>query len=403
MTLSIPSFLPPWLANTPFVSAAVVVLAVLAFFITRAYLSALLVRLLKRYGLPMGDKNDLKIVTTPLAVSAFFTLIYGAHPLPLAFGTWSSVVARFSQIGLTVAVTWALIGLVDVLSLYLEKKARSTKNKFDDVLVPLLRTSGKILVISIGVVLIGQSLAVDITGLIAGLGIGGIALALAAKDTLSNFFASITVILDRPFEIGDWVALESGVEGTVLRVGFRSTRIKTFYDSEISIPNSQLGNLHCDNYGRRKYRRFSTKIGVQYDTPPEKIEAFCEGIRNLILQCPHSRKDYFHVYLNEMGDSDLKILVYIFWEVKDWSQELTERHRFLIDVLRLAKSMGIEFAFPTQTLHLFNEEKTSRQMETIPNNFHETGQKLAQDITKRRISPLTSRSSLDEAKKPPLD
>ena len=193
----------------------------------------------------------------------------------------------------------------------------------------------------------------------------------------------------------------NGVEGTVLRVGLRSTRIKTFYDSEIAVPNNQLTNMHVDNYGRRKYRRFTTKIGLQYDTPPEKIEAFCEGIRKLILERPHTRKNYFHVYFNEMASSSLNILLYVFWEVKDWSQELTERHRLLIDILRLAKTMEVEFAFPTQTLHLFNEGP--HETKTIEHNFHEAGQKLAQEIAHKRISPLSSRSSEDEAKRPPLD
>lgn len=290
---------------------------------------------------------------------------------------------------------------MDILALYFGQLAEKTENKLDDVLVPLLRSFAKLIVFATGLLFIGHALTIDVKNIIAGLGIGGIALALAAKDTLSNFFGSVMLILDRPFEIGDWVNLENGVEGTVIQVGFRSTRIKTFYDSEIAIPNSMLGNMHVDNYGRRKYRRFSTKIGIQYDTPTEKIEAFCEGIRKLILEQPDTRKEYFHVYLNELGNSSLNILVYIFWRVPTWSCELTHRHRFLVDILRLGKDMGIEFAFPTQTLHLYNEDR--KETTPIDSDFHQQGQKIAQHIAQKRISPLRPRSSLSETKDSPLD
>lgn len=359
--------------------------------------AAVLSRLLAR----KYHSNHWRKAATPLRLTLFFTAIYYGHPWALSSEKLLSLTARLSQIGLAIGVIWLTSNLVDIFSLYLEKRARNTSNKLDDVLVPLFKSFGKLVVFFIGVVSIGHALTIDVKSMIAGLGIGGIALALAAKDTLSNLFCSVAVILDRPFEIGDWVRLEDGVEGTVMRVGFRSTRIRTFYDSEVAIPNNKMGNIYVDNYGRRKYRRFSCKLGIQYDTPPEKIEAFCEGIRKLILERPHTRKDYFHVYLNEMADSSLNILLYVFWEVVDWSQELTERHRLLVDILRLADTIGVEFAFPTQTLHLYNENKSESR--TITENFHETGQKLARDILQRRISPLTSRSSLNEIAKPPLD
>ena len=400
MKLTLLASLPTWLNNQWILLLVLLICAYLCYFITKSYLTTAVIKFFKKNAM-IYDEDQEKELMIPFGITAFFWVIFLGHSWILVSPKALQITARLSQIGLTVGAIWAAFNLVNILSLYFEEKARATKTKVDDVLIPLLRSFGKLLVFSFGVIFIGHSLTIDVKSLIAGLGIGGIALALAAKDTLSNLFGSLTVILDRPFEIGDWVALENGVEGTILRVGLRSTRIKTFYDSEVAIPNSQLGNMHVDNYGRRKYRRFSTKIGIQYDTPPEKIEAFCEGIRKLILDRPHCRKDYFHVYLNELGDSSLNILIYMFWQVKDWSQELTERHRMLVDILRLGKALGVEFAFPTQTLHLFNEDKG--QSETISENFHESGQKMAQNIARKRISPLSSRSSLDETQRPPLE
>jgi MscS family membrane protein len=208
-----------------------------------------------------------------------------------------------------------------------------------------------VFIIVIGVIFSADNLNVDVTSLLAGLGLGGLAFALAAKDLLGNFFGSITVLLDRPFHIGDWVII-GDVEGSVEQVGFRSTRIRTFYNSLITLPNALLTTSKIDNMGARRYRRMRTMLSLTYSTPPEKIDAFCEGVRALVQLHPYMRKDYYHVYFNEYNSASLDILVYVFWQTPDWNTELRERHRFLLDILRLAKQLNVEFAYPTQTLYL---------------------------------------------------
>jgi MscS family membrane protein len=111
-----------------------------------------------------------------------------------------------------------------------------------------------------------------------------------------------------------------------------------------------------DNYGKRKYRRWKTHLNLTYDTPPDKIEAFCEGIRELIRLHPYTRKDYYQIWLHQFGPHSLDVLIYVFWKTPDWQTELRERHRLMLDFLRLADRLGVEFAFPTQTLHVFKEE-----------------------------------------------
>ena len=394
----------PWLDNPWILLLILLSLCFCVFVLVRLILLVTVTQFFKYRHIKFHKKHERGVMIPFALTSSFMVMKLGLlSPFFTLEDKFEKIFHQIFQIGITLSSIWALFNLVDIVSIFFIEKAKKTEGKFDDILIPLLKTFAKITVLSLGIILIGHALGIDVKSLIAGLGIGGIALALAAKDTLSNFFGSIMLILDRPFQVDDWVRFDDGLEGTIESVGFRSTRIKTFYDSEISIPNSKLGNTCIDNYGRRKYRRFSTKVGIQYDTSPEKIEAFCEGIRNLILEQPHSRKDYFQVYLNELDQSSLNILVYVFWKVSDWSQELTERHRLLIDIIRLAQAMGVEFAFPTRTLHLFNEEN---QQESAPlpldENFHESGQKLAKNIAKKRISPLRSRSSLHEAQAHPL-
>ncbi|MCB2204038.1 mechanosensitive ion channel family protein [bacterium] len=256
-----------------------------------------------------------------------------------------------TQFVIAASGVWAAYRMVDLAASYFEVLAARTESKFDDLLVPMIRRALKIIVIAFGLLFIADNLNIDITSLLAGLGIGGVAFALAAKDTVENLFGSLTVMFDKPFEIGDWIRI-GDVDGTVEEVGFRSSRIRTFYNSQITMPNSRLVSAAVDNMGRRRYRRLSATLGVQYDTPPEKIEAFCEGIREIIRQHPYTRKDFYMAYFNEFADFSLNILLYVFHETPDWATELRERHRLLLDIVRLAKRLGVEFAFPTQTLHM---------------------------------------------------
>ena len=186
---------------------------------------------------------------------------------------------------------------------------------------------------------------------LAGLGLGGLAFALAAKDACANFFGSIMILLDRPFNIGDWVIIGE-TEGSVEEIGFRSTRIRTFYDSLITVPNSILANANIDNMGQRNYRRIKAFFGLTYDTPPEKMEAFLEGVKNIVKANPYTRKDYYHVVFTAYGNFSLDVMLYCFSKVPDWSAELVQRQNIYLEILRLAEKIGVDFAFPTQTLHM---------------------------------------------------
>ena len=168
-------------------------------------------------------------------------------------------------------------------------QSKWAQNSLDNNIFLMIKKIVGISVIIIGALLLIQSLGYNITSVLAGLGIGGVAVALAAKDTISNFFGSIVILIDRPFEIGDWIHFD-GTEGTVDSVGFRSTQIKTFYDSIISIPNFILANAQIDNLGKRQHRRTRFTLGVTYSTDPKKIEAFVEGIKKIILNHEKTKK-----------------------------------------------------------------------------------------------------------------
>jgi MscS family membrane protein len=264
----------------------------------------------------------------------------------------------------TLEVVWPVLAtiivykFVDLLSIFLEKMAGRTETTLDDQLVPLVRKTLKLFVIIVGGLAILSNLDVDIIPLLTGLSIGGLALALAAQDTLKNFFGSLMIFIDRPFQVGDWIS-SGDIDGTVEEVGFRATRIRTFRNSVTYVPNGNLVSTTVDNHGLRKYRRFYTQITITYDTPVEVIEVFVEGLRKIVENHPFTRKDYYNVYLNDLASHSLNIMFYIFFQVPDWPSELRSRHEILIEIMRLAEELGVNFAFPTQTLHMetFPEKK----------------------------------------------
>ncbi len=302
--------------------------------------------------------------------------------LPLAA---LAILGVILKIFVAVTAVWSAFRLIDVLTSYIASKAVGTATKFDDLLVPLISRSLKVMAVCIGLLSAADALSLPMAGLIGGLSIGGIALAMASQDAVSNLFGSVTVLVDRPFEIGDWIVTDS-VEGTVETVGFRSTRVRTFYNSLITVPNSRLTTAIVDNMGRRRFRRIRATLGLQYDTTPEQIDAFCEGVRELIRRHPYTRKDYYHVYLNAFSASSVDIMLYAFVECPDWSVELREKHRLYIDIMRLAQKLGVQFAFPTQTLHMVQDETGA--VPTVPNL--EDPQRAGQHVAAAIAGPALS-------------
>ncbi|MEI6268784.1 MAG: mechanosensitive ion channel domain-containing protein [Methylococcaceae bacterium] len=196
---------------------------------------------------------------------------------------------------------------------------------------------------------------------LAGLGVGGLAVALAAQQTLANLIGSLIIMFEKPFAVGHSVKVQ-GVEGIVENVGFRSTRIRTNHNSLVTIPSSQLVNSTIDNMELREFRQVKTVLNLTYDTPIEKTEGFINGIKQILEIHPDTRKDNIQVYLYEFGPHSLDVLMNFFLQVPGRAAELNERQKILMDILRLAETNGVRFAFPTQTLHI---ESLPEQKATI--------------------------------------
>lgn len=364
----------------------VIFVGVILDYMVRAVLSGVWHRIDRKRDGPTAEKDILKKAVRPFGLVAAAAFWLGMINVGGISGTPQMVLLLAIRVMLSFGGVWAAWRLADLVADFLMRKAEDTENKYDDLLIPLFARTVKIFIAAMGVIYIAKALHIDVLPLLTGLGIGGLAVAFAAKDTIENFFGSVAVIVDQPFEVGDWIDVE-GVEGTVEQLGFRSTRVRTFYNSLVTVPNAMLVRATVDNYGKRQYRRWSTMLNLTYDTPPDKIEAFCEGIRELVRLHPYMRKDSFHVYLNSFGPHSLDVMLYVFFDCPDWAIELREKQRLMLDIIRLADRMGVGFAFPTQTLELKQLDPNAVHTPgPIPQNSTQTqslseGAKIARELT----------------------
>ncbi len=305
---------------------------------------------------------------------------------------------QFSQFGVSimdvVVRALATIGglllayrLVDLLGARMEEAASLSESKLDDQLAPMIRKSLKFLVTIGAVIYLIQSTGEDVMPLVTGLGVLGIGVSLAAKDTFANLFGSITVFTDRPFQLGDWVKV-GGIQGVVEEIGFRCTRIRTFESSLVSVPNSELVNGVIDNMGQRNYRRFKTMVGLRYETPADKIEAFCEGVKAIAAAQEKIETETVRAALVDFGASSLDVLVNVRLIVADYTEELQVKQRFLLEVIRLAEELEVGFAFPSTSLYVESTPEHPFPEEKVP-----SGDQLRQQVEKFGPGGELSRTS----------
>ncbi|MBE0423039.1 MAG: mechanosensitive ion channel family protein [Lutibacter sp.] len=294
-------------------------------------------------------KSSLKKLTRPVVLLILMAFIKNTLPSLVLHIDVNNFLLLAINIMVVIFWIYVFMKLVLVIMSIYGKYAESTVSKLDDQLVPVLRNFLMGIVIFGGLLKLLTLFGVDPVTVIAGASIGGIAIALASQDTVKNFIGTIMIFVDKPFHIGDWI--EAGtVIGTVETVGFRSTTVRAADTTIFQIPNSQLSEMVVNNKGLRSFRRYTTNLGIRYDTPPELIEAFVLGIRRIIELEPSTRTDAFNVEFVGFADSSLSILLNIYFVNLDWNNEQASKHALHMKILKLAHSLGVEFAFPSSTL-----------------------------------------------------
>jgi MscS family membrane protein len=302
---------------------------------------------------------------------AFIDKVFPSLQFGLAVNTWVFLGLNIAK---TIFWIYVFLKLVQVVMFIYGQFAQKTHGRLDDQLVPILHSFFTGLVIVIGVFRLLILFGVDAATMLAGATIGGLAVALASQDTVRNLIGTIMIFLDKPFHIEDWI--EAGeVVGTVEKVGFRSTSVRAADTSVYKIPNSKLSEIVINNKGLRLFRRYNTNLGLRYDTPPELIEAFVKGVREIIIAHPETRSDSFNVEFTGFGDSALLVMINVYFKSLAWGVEQSSKHRLHIAIVKLAKGLGVDFAFPSTTV-------------TIEQFPEKTGISLKYDINPERIDTV---------------
>lgn len=260
-----------------------------------------------------------------------------------------------------IAIFWYVFNLVSIIDVLMRRLTAKTKSKLDDMIVPLVRKTLRIFIVIVGFLLVAENVfGQNIGAWLTGLGIAGLAVSLAAQDSLKNIFGSVTIFLDQPFRVGDRISY-GGFDGPVEQIGFRSTKIRTLTGHLVTVPNSNIVNDPVENIGRRPYIRRTLNVTITYDTPREKIEQAVQILRDIleepgIAEPIHGKvgENEFppRVFFSDYNAASLNILVIywffppMYWDFMEHAQRLNLR---LFEEFERA---GIDFAFPTQTLYL---------------------------------------------------
>ncbi|MBN1765990.1 MAG: mechanosensitive ion channel family protein [Sedimentisphaerales bacterium] len=348
---------------------AVIFLGVLAARIARAMVEFFSKRLEKKVESKLLELF-LRSMASPVGIAVFavgfyvarFTLKFNLQDIAGEPGFSSRVFMLWGQISkaiLAIAVSYFLYRMVDILEYYLKVWTSRTKSTLDDMFVPVIRKTLRIFIAIVASLFIADNiLKLKIGPLLAAAGVGGLAFALAAKETIANFFGSINIFVDRPFQIGERIKI-GGFDGPVEDVGFRSTRIRTLDGHQVSIPNSMVANEKIENIARRPYIKRVANITITYDTPSDKVEKAVQIIKDVLAHTEEVNRDADlapRVFFNEFNEWSLNILVlYWFTPPNYWDFQQTNE-RINLAIMRGFEAEGIEFAFPTQTLYVKKED-----------------------------------------------
>ena len=304
----------------------------------------------------------LKALANPIYVAIFAAGIFLAK-VPLFFddenGIRTAISAGWTTIAgvtLAIAAAYGLYRLVDVIEYYLNRLVGKTETKLDDMLVPIVRKALRITIAIIAILLISENIlgADKVKSLLFSAGIGGIAVALAAKDTIANFFGSITIFTDRPFQMGKLVKIGEHL-GPVEEVGFRSTRIRTLQGHLVTIRNSVITNSCVENIGRRPYIRRTSNITITYDSGHTKAEKAVEIMKEVLADVPQLNIDPERpprVYFSDFNDWSLNIYMSYWVKPADYWLYHQVNEQVNLEIMKRFEAEQIEFAFPSQTLYV---------------------------------------------------
>ncbi|WP_298836588.1 mechanosensitive ion channel family protein [Clostridium sp.] len=300
-----------------------------------------------------------------LGIYFAFVILRYALPIPLAF------INRLFSSAIIILISWGLYNLTGESSLLFERMHKAYDIKVDKILFPFISKTLRLILIALAVTIIAEKWGYNIQGFIAGLGLGGLAFALAAKDAAANIIAGMSIILDKPFTIGDWVNSDS-LEGSIENISFRTTKIRTIDEALIIVPNSKLTNEPLTNFSRRGKRRVSFSLELNYITSRQELETFVSRVRSMLENHPQVNKEGILVRFDKVSTASLDILVCYFADTPDFDEYFRVKEDINFEIVDILHQENISMAFPRTNVYLDDlpnkvENKYEKPLDMIQN------------------------------------
>lgn len=351
----------PLFGNPGWQYLAFILYLVLAFYFSK-FLDYIIQNRLKKWAARTETKLDdliLELVHGPTKVISFVILLHIGFEI-FTFPVWVSAwISRGLKIVVAVSLTYLAVKFIDLLLGYwMGRAAADTEKSLNEQIYPVLRKALKAFVVLVAVLVTSQNLGVNITSLLASLSIGGLALGLAAQDTLANLFGAIAVYVDKPFRIGERIQLDGGVDGVVETIGLRSTRIRNLEGYLITVPNKTMGTATITNISRRPTIKTQIDFGLTYESTATQIRQALAILDEVFRAHPMTQD--VSISFNRFGDWALNLQVVHWWKNTDYGAYLRGMQEVNLTVKQRFEQAGIQMAFPSQTLYLKNETAASQ-------------------------------------------
>ena len=277
---------------------------------------------------------------------ASFLLVFNLTKFP------TELIGKSYSVFLGLSIIWLVYRLVDVAAHYIDELVAKADEGLRGQFTPLIRRALRILVVIVGSLTILATIGINITGLFACMGIVGLAISMGSQDSVANLVGTVNILIDRPYKVGDWITVGSTIDGDVEEIGFRSTKIRMFDKTLMSVPNAKLAGETIKNWSRMPKRRIKMTLGLSYDTSASQMKEALKEIEKILEEDEGVDQDYKLVQFTDYGASSLDVFLYYFSKSTVWKEYLDTRERVNLKIMDKIEKMGLEFAFPTQTLHL---------------------------------------------------
>jgi len=328
-------------------------LAVILFsiFVNKLFL-LIVIKSLKRFFDKTRNQIDNKLLDAIRKPLSFLFVIIGIYISFLILELDTELSHKILKALVLITIFWTIFNLVSTFEEVFYRVGEKLGREYAKEISSFVSKLVKIFLVLLALIVVLQEFGINVSALVASLGIGGLAVALAARDTVANLFGGITVLFDRAFRLGDWVKV-GDVEGVVEDLGLRTTKVRTFEKSLVIVPNQMFATTPIENFSKRSVRRIKMYIGLTYDTTRKQIEKILEDIRNMLKEHPKiSNKHTQLVYFTDFGESSLNIFIYCFTDTTNWNEYLEIKEDVNLKIMEIVERNGAEFAFPSISLYV---------------------------------------------------